>query len=188
MDVRDFRVMTQRHAPWLLNWVASRTGQFRLRTETTKFFEALIAPKVKAIIEKPWQTLDINENPSPQIKGSSYGDIFIRHYYTVIWRKNDEDTVQHTGAVDLADLNVDKLLMRMFDDCQQNDTLWVMAVVKTVYEINKTRLLEPKHTFVIYPCEERNFMSWVDQHKESINQTLAQRQLTLSSYSVVALR
>lgn len=189
MDVRDFRIMIRKHAPWLLGWIASRAGQFKMPRETSDAFEALVAVKIESIREILWKDLRMDEETYPSnmpVEGHVGKYITTSRYYTVVWRKNDEEKVLYTGTEKLAGLCVDKLLRLVLSECGADDTPWVTAVVETIYTINTASEKSPQHSFVIYPCEERAFMEWVDRNKDGINRVLAQRQLTLSGYTVVA--
>lgn len=185
MNVQDFQIMTQKHAPWLLEWTASQTGQHRMPCEADKTFAALVAGRIQSIKETPWEELSLDEDP--QSCHTSTTSIF--HRYTIVWRKNEEKEVCYTDTKTgrSGDFSVDKLLRLVLAECKDGDTVWIEAVVETIYTLDTSSAESAKHKFIIYPCKERGFMSWVDQNKESINEVLAQRNLTLSSYTVVAL-
>lgn len=189
MDIRDFRIMLTKHHPWLLKWVGSQTGSFRLRNETDEKFEAIVAAKIESVMETPWKDLKINEETClctvPTKDGAGW--IITSRYYTVVWRKNEEDKIRHTRTDKPSGLSVNQLLRIMLSECEDGDTPWVTAVAETVHTINTTSMGSPRYKFIVYPCDERAFMSWVDHNKDEINQTLAERGVMLSSYSVVTL-
>lgn len=189
MDVRDLHAMMQLHDPWLLNWVATKTGQLKSLSLNLQSFEALVAQKVTSITEVTWEQLRINADIYPSsvpAEGHPGKYIHTSRYYTVVWTKNDNDSVCYTGTQEITGLSVDKLLRLVLLQCEVGETPWITAVVETIYIINTASTDSPKHSFVIYPCKERAYMNWVDQNETSINQVLAQRGLILSSYCIAA--
>lgn len=190
MDARDFRIMIQKHAPWLLGWVKTRTGQFKTQSQTDESFETMVATKVAFIMEIPWKDLQLDQDTSPTtthtVEWGRRGLIITNRYYTIVWRKNDQEKIHYTGNQKIAGLSVSKLLKLMLSACGSGDTPWVSAVVETTYTINTASVDSPKYSFAVYPCDEKLFMEQLDQRKEEFNTVLAQRGLTLSSYTVVA--
>lgn len=186
MDVRDFRVMIQKYAPWLLKRIVGRIGRFKLSFESDGVFERNLFAKIRSIQELPLKDLTINQticSSTPSVDG----DMITSRCYEVVWRKNNEEDVRHIRVDTHAGLSVGKLIDLVFYECRNGDTPWIEAILEVVYTINIHSTDTPKHSFIVYPYEERAFMSWVDQHKDEINKILAQRGLTLSSYTVVAL-
>lgn len=191
MDVRDFRIMIQKYDPWLFSWIKRRTGQFKLQKDTDEAFEAIVAAKVESIRETPWKDLPLNQDASQATTraiGESWDGFLITHrFYTIVWRKNFEEKIRYTGTQETANFSVSKLLMCIFSECEAGNTPWVSEVVETVYTINTLPLHRAKHTFVVYPCDEKLFMEWVDQNREEINHFLAEKHLRLDGYAIAAL-
>lgn len=191
MDVRDFRIITRKHAPWLFDRVKQRAGQFKLRGQTDEGFETVVAAKIDSITEIPWKDLTLDQDIDPTTtrttEGGRLGFVFTHRYYTIVWRKNDEEKIRYTGSQKIGGLSVSKLLKLMLSECEAGDTPWVSAVMETTYVIKTVSGHSPKYSFVVYPCDERLFMEQMDQRTEEFNAVLAQRGLTLSSYTVVAL-
>ncbi len=182
MDAQDFRLITHLYAPWLLKLIASKVGRHRTPNQAERSFEILLSQKIESIVNSSWNELDLIHESVP----SHTSSVTILRHYTVVWRQTKEDTFCHTGTDKLAGTSVDSLLRLVLGECNDGDTVWMEAVVETIYTLDTSSIESPKHKFVIYPCMESDYMQWVDQNKDSINQVLAQRGLILSSYSVVA--
>lgn len=186
MDVRDFRIMIQKHAPWLARWVAYRTGQFKITGQTDQGFETVLAKKVKSITERRWEDLRMNvAETSPSVTPigeASHGFIVVLRYPVVVWQKKNDGVIRYTD--NKSSMSPDHVLQTVWAECRHGDVPEVHAIVETIYTIDTASTNPPTHDFVIYPCTETLLQEWVDAHKEDINKVLASQGLILASYTV----
>jgi len=184
MNVQGLWVITEKYNPWLLQLIASRTGEFKLQKETEDTFSVRVSKRISSVVEEPWENLTIKEGPRLShvgIEKPAEKRTFISRYYTVIWQKSKGGKILFTGNRESSGLSVHQLLKQILNECIIYDTVQVVAVIETVHtlDLDMTNPRGPNNSFVIYPCNEKQFTGWVDQNRTEIDQELSKRHLTL---------
>jgi hypothetical protein len=190
MNLQDFEEILQKYGCWLYAWLRLKTCQFKSPNQTDEDLTKILAEKTESLREVPWEKLCTNEEVPPMVQAQDgvIGRFTITiKYHIVAWEKTKGSGVRYGGVDQKSSVSVHKLLMLLWTECEPGNQPHVIAAVEHVYKIDTASLYNSTRSFTVYPCEKTWFETWINQHKDEINKILAERKLTLSDYSVVAL-